>query len=209
VNSSFPRDLCVIGGAGHVGLPLALLCADSGLRTTIYDIDTAKLQQIRDGRMPFREDGADLLLPKVLANGRLRVEGQPESMSECRFLIMVIGTPVDEHLNPSFSAIDRVLENARPHLRDGQVLVLRSTVFPGTSRRLQRRLAEWGLDIGVACCPERVAQGHSLREFREHLGGDLTVTLLSAIGRKVEVHAIDEDRMIRAIDWLRARARTR
>jgi len=206
VNSSFPRDLCVIGGAGHVGLPLALLCADSGLRTTIYDIDTAKLQQIRDGRMPFREDGADLLLPKVLANGRLRVEGQPESMSECRFLIMVIGTPVDEHLNPSFSAIDRVLENARPHLRDGQVLVLRSTVFPGTSRRLQRRLAEWGLDIGVACCPERVAQGHSLREFREHLGGELTITLLSGLGTGVEVHEMDEAKVLQAIAWLKQRA---
>ena len=101
----------------------------------------------------------------VLCEGE--VEDQPQAMSDCRYLVMIIGTPVDEHLNPSFVAIDRVLDRARAHLRPGQVLILRSTVFPGTSRRLQRRLREWGLDLRVACCPERVAQGYSLREFRE------------------------------------------
>jgi UDP-N-acetyl-D-mannosaminuronic acid dehydrogenase len=167
MTTPFAHDVCVIGGAGHVGLPFALICADSGLRTVIYDVDSAKVARIRAGEMPFFEEGAEEMLRRALPSGRLLVEDRPESMRECRILVMIIGTPVDEHLNPSFAAIDRVLERSRPFLRDGQVLVLRSTVFPGTSRRLARRLAEWGLDIGVACCPERVAQGYSLREFRE------------------------------------------
>src|SRR5688572_17411680 len=54
--TAFDRDLCVIGGGGHVGLPLALLCADSGLRTVIYDVDAGKVDRIRSGRMPFREE---------------------------------------------------------------------------------------------------------------------------------------------------------
>jgi UDP-N-acetyl-D-mannosaminuronic acid dehydrogenase len=166
MNSQFSYDLCVIGGAGHVGLPLALICADSGLSTVIYDIDSAKIAGIRAGRMPFFEEGAEEVLRRVLPTGKLLVEDRPELMSQCRFLLMIIGTPVDEHLNPSFTAIDRVLARSREHLRDGQILILRSTVFPGTSQRIQRRLQEWGLDIGVACCPERVAQGYSLREFR-------------------------------------------
>jgi len=163
----FSYDLCVIGGGGHVGLPFALICADSGLRTVIYDIDSAKVRQIRDGVMPFAEEGADEMLRRVLATGRLVVEDRPDLLSRCRFLVLIVGTPVDEHLNPTFSAIDRALAAAREHLRDGQTLILRSTVFPGTGERIQRSLTDAGLRIGVACCPERVAQGYSLREFRE------------------------------------------
>lgn len=163
----FDRDICVIGGAGHVGLPFALTCADSGLKTVVYDVDSAKLELIRSGRMPFREEGADELLPRVLASGLLEVSDRPAVLSRCRFLLLIIGTPVDEHLNPSFTSLDRVLEECREHLRDGQILIVRSTVYPGTSERLQRRLRErFGVDVSVACCPERVAQGVSLKEFR-------------------------------------------
>jgi UDP-N-acetyl-D-mannosaminuronic acid dehydrogenase len=164
---TFSRDVCVIGGGGHVGLPFALICADSGLRTVIYDVDRRKVEQIRSGEMPFFEEGAEEMLRRTLASGRLEVEDRAEPLSDCRFLVMIIGTPVDEHLNPSFTAIDRALRASLKYLRDGQILILRSTVFPGTSLRIQRFLAEAGLDIRVACCPERVAQGYSLREFRE------------------------------------------
>jgi UDP-N-acetyl-D-mannosaminuronic acid dehydrogenase len=165
--SNFPYDVCVIGGGGHVGLPFALICADSGLRTVIYDVDREKVRQIRAGEMPFFEEGAEEMLRRVLATDRLTVEDQPGIMSQCRFLVMIIGTPVDEHLNPSFVAIDRVLKKCWEHLRDDQILILRSTVFPGTGQRIQRMLQASGRRISVACCPERVAQGHSLREFRE------------------------------------------
>jgi UDP-N-acetyl-D-mannosaminuronic acid dehydrogenase len=167
METDFPRDVCVIGGGGHVGLPFALICADSGLRTVIYDVDRRKVEQIRSGVMPFFEEGAGEMLQRVLASGRLEVEDRPDPISASRFLVMIIGTPVDEHLNPTFTAIDRALRASREHLRDGQILVLRSTLFPGTSQRIQRYLCEAGLDIQVACCPERVAQGYSLREFRE------------------------------------------
>jgi UDP-N-acetyl-D-mannosaminuronic acid dehydrogenase len=163
----FSHDVCVIGGGGHVGLPFALICADSGLRTVIYDVDRAKVERIRRGEMPFFEEGAEEMLQRTLAAGRLEVEDRPDPIGSCRFLVMIIGTPVDEHLNPSFTAIDRALRASREHLRDGQILILRSTVFPGTSQRIQRTLEEAGLRIQVACCPERVAQGYSLREFRE------------------------------------------
>jgi UDP-N-acetyl-D-mannosaminuronic acid dehydrogenase len=165
--TTFPHDVCVIGGGGHVGLPFALICADSGLSTVIYDVDREKVRQIRSGVMPFLEEGAEEMLGRVLASGRLVVEDRPDLISQCRFLVMIIGTPVDEHLNPTFAAIDRALLAAREFLRDGQILILRSTVYPGTSQRVRRLLADWGLEVALACCPERVAQGYSLREFRE------------------------------------------
>ncbi len=165
--TAFARDVCVIGGGGHVGLPLALTFAESGLRTVVYDTNGRTVETIRRGTMPFAEEGAQELLEKVLAAGMLDVSQTPERMSECRFLVLVIGTPVDEHLTPSFAAIDRAIEACAAHLRDGQILILRSTVFPGISEHVQKGLEERGLEIPVAFCPERVAQGHSLREFRQ------------------------------------------
>jgi UDP-N-acetyl-D-mannosaminuronic acid dehydrogenase len=163
----FPRDVCVIGGGGHVGLPLALTFADAGLRTVIYDTNGDTVAKIRRGVMPFAEEGAQELLRRALDRRLLDVSESPEPMSECRFLILIIGTPVDEHLKPSFTAMLRAIESCSAHLRNGQILILRSTVFPGISEHVQKDLEARGLDIGVAFCPERVAEGKSLREFRE------------------------------------------
>lgn len=163
--SAFDQDVAVVGGAGHVGLPLALLFAEVGLRTVIYDIDGGKIDCLRRGEVPFLEAGAPEMLARGRASGRLVLDTTPERLADCRFLVLVVGTPLDEHLNPSFAAVDRTLAEIRPWLRDGQILVLRSTLYPGTSRRTQATLDRWGLRIGVACCPERVAQGRSLEEF--------------------------------------------
>ena len=163
----FSKDVCVVGGAGHVGLPLAMTFADSNLKTVIYDIDAAKLEQIQKGVMPFAEEGGREMLERVLAGGRLSFTTEPAPISQCQFVVIIVGTPVDEHLNPSFTVIYRVLDSCLAHLRNGQTLILRSTVFPGTTEHVQQYLQEKGLNLLVAFCPERVAQGHSLREFRQ------------------------------------------
>jgi len=161
------RDVGVIGGGGHVGLPLALTFAECGLKTVIYDVDRAKVEQIRSGVMPFMEDGAEGMLAKALASGTLEVRDTPEPLAECRFLVLVIGTPVDEHLNPTFTAIKRAMDGCAANFCEGQIFILRSTVFPGISEYIQKYFEAKGLAIRVAFCPERVAQGHSLKEFRE------------------------------------------
>ena len=160
-------DVAVIGGAGHVGLPLALSFADRGLRTLIYDTNRVAVESIRAGRMLFAEDGAQEMLERVLARETLVIDDKPNGLAACKHLVLIIGTPIDEHLNPQFTGIHRALEGCLPFLRNGQILILRSTVFPGISEHIQRFLVEKGLAIKVAFCPERVAQGHSLREFRE------------------------------------------
>lgn len=149
-----------------MGLPLALTFADTGLSTVIYDTNEATVASIRRGAMPFSERGAPEILSKVLAEGRLEVDSKPTLLSSCRFVVLIVGTPVDEHLNPNFTAMQAALSACLSELRDGQILILRSTVFPGVSAHTRRWLADKGLRIEVAFCPERVAQGHSLREFR-------------------------------------------
>lgn len=165
--SQFEYDVAVIGGAGRVGCPLAILFAACGMKTVIYDLSEEKVERLRRAEMPFAEEGAAPLLSEAVRSGRLEAETTPDKLSRARFLVFIIGTPVDEHLNPTFTAIFRALDDCRPHLRNGQVLILRSTIFPGISRLVQQRLTDSGVDVRVAFCPERVAQGKSLREFRE------------------------------------------
>lgn len=167
-NPSFGRDVCVIGGGGHVGLPLAITFATTGLRTVIYDINRDAVKQICAGKMPFMEDGGEESLRRVLASGHLEVEDTPKLLSDCRFVVLVVGTPVDEHLNPTFRGIFKAIDLCSERLRDGQILILRSTVFPGMTRHMQNYLDKKGLKIRVANCPERAVQGFGLREFREN-----------------------------------------
>ena len=116
----FKRTVCVIGGAGHVGLPLAMTFADVGHQTLIYDINRQAIARIREGQMPFVEDGGPEMLAAVLERGRLEVDDAPASLSTCEFLVMIVGTPVDEHLNPSFSGIQRASTDASSTC-DGQL----------------------------------------------------------------------------------------
>ncbi len=157
----------MIGGGGHVGLPLALTFADSGVKTVIYDIDEKVVAKIRKGIMPFNEEGGQEILDRVLKNGLLEVESTPNCVKDCKFIVLIIGTPVDEHLNPQFTAIHKAIDYCSDYLRNEQILILRSTVFPGISKLIQTYVRGKGLDIPVSFCPERVAQGYSIREFHQ------------------------------------------
>src|SRR5690348_17035562 len=94
------RDVVVIGGCGHVGLPLALAFADRGARVGIYDVSEIAVATVNSGQMPFAEPGADEVLRRVLAAGRLVASAEPEIVATAEHVIVDIGTPVDEHLNP-------------------------------------------------------------------------------------------------------------
>jgi UDP-N-acetyl-D-mannosaminuronic acid dehydrogenase len=159
-------DLVVLGGGGHVGLPLSLAFADSGWRVGIYDIDGAKLERIAAGAMPFMENGAEALLPKVLASGRLAFDTSPAMLTRTDRVLVVVGTPVDEFLGPSMTIFERTVAEIAPHLREGALVVLRSTVYPGTTEYVTQQLRERGCNVDVAFCPERIAEGHALEELR-------------------------------------------
>jgi UDP-N-acetyl-D-mannosaminuronic acid dehydrogenase len=81
-------------------------------------------------------------------------------------VILVIGTPIDEFMNPSVRIFDRVLDELTPHLQKGSLIVLRSTVFPGTTETVERRLRAAGIEAEVVFCPERIAEGHAIEELR-------------------------------------------
>jgi UDP-N-acetyl-D-mannosaminuronic acid dehydrogenase len=161
-----PR-VSVVGGCGHVGLPLGLALASEGCRVVSYDISQSVVDQVMSGKMPFAEPKADDLLPRVLADGSFIATGDPSVLSETEVVIVVIGTPVDEHLNPDAEAVPKAVCEIEPYLRDGQLLILRSTVYPGVTRIVDNRLKGLGRSLHVAFCPERIAEGAALSELYE------------------------------------------
>jgi UDP-N-acetyl-D-mannosaminuronic acid dehydrogenase len=164
---TFDIDVAVVGGCGRAGLPLALAFADRGLRVLAYDVDEGAVETVSAGRMPFLEEGAQPLLERALSDGSLEVSSRPDAVGRAEHVVLVIGTPVDEHLNPDIQAVTSAMELLVPSLRDGQLLVLRSTVYPGVTRKVEELLGRSGLDLDVAFCPERIAEGKALSELSE------------------------------------------
>jgi UDP-N-acetyl-D-mannosaminuronic acid dehydrogenase len=163
-DSEFRHDVCVVGGCGHVGLPLAITFASHGLKVSVSDINAQAVETVRSGRMPFLETGAEEALRAVIGR-TLEVGTEPGLVSQARHVVVVIGTPVDEHLNPTFHTMRRFFQGLIPHLRDGQTVILRSTVFPGTTEKIRALLDRSGVRVRVAFCPERVAEGKAMEEL--------------------------------------------
>lgn len=158
-------DVCVVGGCGRVGLPLALVFASAGLRVGIYDINATAVEQVNSARMPFMEEGAPEILEAV-AGERLIASTDVSIVARARWIVVIIGTPVDEHLNPAFNSIRRVMKDLSPHLSAGQCVILRSTIYPGTTERIGSLLENDAPGVLLAFCPERVAQGRAIQELR-------------------------------------------
>lgn len=158
-------DAVILGGAGHVGLPLALSLGLKGLAVGIVDRDTEKLAEIAGGLMPFMEAGGQEALTTLLPTGRLVLSATPELIERTSVILIVIGTPLDEYLSPSLTQLQTSLAEVVPHVRDGSLVVLRSTVYPGTTEWLERALRARGLTVDVAFCPERIVEGRALEEL--------------------------------------------
>jgi UDP-N-acetyl-D-mannosaminuronic acid dehydrogenase len=162
-------DVSIIG-LGRVGLPLALSFADAGLTVLGVDKDPDRLEAIRDGRMPFQETGTQELLERVIASGRLELSDRVADAARARDVVITLGTPSFSHIEIDIRDIRSALDELLPVLDPGHLLVLRSTVAPGTTEfaagyLTKRRGLRVGEDVFVAHVPERIAENHFLAEI--------------------------------------------
>ncbi len=159
-------QIAVVGGAGHVGLPLSLLLAKKGFAVTAIDTDKNKINLLQKGVFPFMEGGGPEML-KSLKGADLSFTSQPAALAKSDAIILTIGTPTDIHMNPDLAMVYKSIDELKPYLRSGQVIILRSTLFPGTSEHIATALKLDGYRVGVSFCPERIAQNMALKELQE------------------------------------------
>jgi UDP-N-acetyl-D-mannosaminuronic acid dehydrogenase len=158
-------DVSVIG-LGRVGLPLALCFADSGLSVLGVDSDPERLAALRAGRMPFKEPGTDELVGRV----RIDLSARAADAASADAIVLTLGTPTRWHIEIDMGDIRSVLDDLLGVLREGQLLVLRSTVAPGTTEFVagyleKHRGFKVGEDFFVAHVPERIAADRFLEEI--------------------------------------------
>jgi UDP-N-acetyl-D-mannosaminuronic acid dehydrogenase len=159
-----------VHGLGYIGLPTAALFAQSGLDVVGVDISPAVTEAIRRGAPETREPGVAKLIERVVAKGRLRVASNPEPANAH---ILCLPTPVDTQKRPLLHHIDAALFAVAPHLREGDLIIIESTVPPGTTEMLAHKIARLRPDlpselIFLAHCPERAIPGAALREIAEN-----------------------------------------
>ncbi len=158
------KSIAIVGGCGHVGLPLGVKFALHGAETFLVDIDERAVNLVNSGTFPFVEHGGDAQLREALDLG-LRATSDVKSCAKADVIVFVIGTPVDEHLNPKISDVLKIFDLYREHFAPGALVVMRSTLFPGTMEHLYNRLRQEKANVKLAFCPERVAQGVALDEI--------------------------------------------
>lgn len=164
----------VVVGIGRVGLPLALVFAKEGYNVTGIDVSEDRLQTISKKILPFIEEGAGSLLKKYYNNGFIvaHENSLPEVLPKASVIILTLGTPMNDNFSPDVTQITGFLNKFASFLKKGQLLILRSTVTPGTTEYLGRFLKEkynWvvGEDLYLAYCPERIAEGKAVQELYE------------------------------------------
>ncbi len=161
----FENDVVVVGGCGHVGLPLAIILASKNLKVVAFDTNNQVVATVNSGKMPFDEPGAPEVLTEVLRTKLFSASSDKKLVSTAEHVVVVIGTPVDEHLNPDPEVVPNAVAQLLDVLKDGQHLVLRSTVYPGVTKLVEKVIAGSGKKIDVSFCPERIAEGKAVEEL--------------------------------------------
>ena len=158
--------VAVVSGASRAGLPLALVLADRGHHVTLVD-DDERIQGLRKGQLPFLETGGAEMLARCLERPEsLVLTSKLSSIKGCEVVILTVGTPVDERLTPDSSFVDNAVNSIKPWLQGGETLMLRSSVFPGTSERVRQSIRSLS-EVGVSFCPERLATSQAIQELTQ------------------------------------------
>lgn len=158
-------------GLGYVGSCVAGALAERGVRVVGVDTDARLTRELAERHCRFSEPGPPELLFSGLDSEALRVTTDYAEIAGVDVVIVAVGTPIREGGVLEDTQLRAACENLSGHLREGQLVLLKSTVPPGMNRELVVPLLErsgltCGVDFGLAFCPERLSEGTALRELR-------------------------------------------
>lgn len=195
----------IVGGGGRVGLPLGIVLSGAGHLVSIIDLDENRVRLINSRKMPFHEVGAEDLLSTLNTN-QLNASNDNSRIEDSDICVLIVGTPVLEDGTPSANSLINLVTQLIPHLGNVKMLMLRSTVYPGITRKLKNLLFESGIDTKISFCPERIAEGNAIQELKslpqivgaeDDLAIELSNSIFSSIGSKVILTSIEEAELIK------------
>ncbi len=193
-------------GLGYVGLPLAVALAEAGFKVTGIDTNRAKIERLLSGQSPIADIESERLQP-LIRDGQLTATDTYQVVPDCDVLFVCVPTPFDANKTPDLTYIDAAASGIAAHLRCGQLIIVQSTTYPGTTEEVIRpRLEAGGLRVGqdffLAFSPERIDPGvpeHTVRNTPKVVGGvttecgALAAAVLAHLG--TEVHLVSSPRV--------------
>ena len=158
-------------GFGYVGSCVGVTLADRGIKVLGIDSNLQLVEEMGAGYCRFNDPGMSAALERGIASGTLTMSAHYDGVHAADIVIIAVGTPVDANRSIVTDHLDTACANLAPQLRAGQLVILKSTVAPGTTQGLVRPWLEksgliQGEDFGLAFCPERLAEGNALAQFR-------------------------------------------
>ena len=173
------NNITILGGAGHIGLPLALLFSEQGYKVNILDKNRKNLAKIKQKIMPFKEKNAQTILNTSINKKLIILSDNIKGIKINGPIVICIGTPVDEYGNPNLKLIFDCIDEIKSKIKNN-LLIFRSTLSPGTSRLIYDYLTKHKITKNVSFCPERVLQGKSIEEIKD------LPQIVSAFSKKAE-----------------------
>ena len=157
--------IAIVGGGGRVGLPLALILAANGNQVIIVDSDEDRVDKINRRIMPFYEVGAEDQMSKISSENLIATTSN-EGIVDSNVCILIIGTPVSDDGIPSANYMGDLVRDLSKYLQTTQLLMLRSTVYPGITEEIELIAQKLIPNIQVSFCPERIAEGKAFEEMK-------------------------------------------
>ncbi len=167
--SAFKPSITIIG-MGYVGVTLAVIMAKSGLKVTCIEKDQVKRKILKSGKVPFHETGLNEIYAKLYREKKLIIKG-PEDKNKSNFIVISVGTPLQSESEPNIDYLNQSIDLANKQLKDGGIIVLRSTIPFGTTLKIKQQKFDELISPDaekakhVVFCPERTIEGNALEEL--------------------------------------------
>ncbi len=174
----FKNNISIIGGTGHVGLPLGLAFSERKFKVELIDVNKQNIDKVNKGILPFIEENGKKLLKQSLKKKNIIATNNLSSLRSSKFIIICIGTPIKKNLKPEVKNFLKFFKKLKNHISRDQIIIIRSSVFPGICNKVYEILRSKNSNISY--CPERIVQGKSLIELPK------LPQIVSAFNKKAE-----------------------
>ena len=198
------NNISIIGGSGHVGLPLGLAFAKKDMHVNLIDINKNYNNLINRGKLPFKEELGERYLINALKKKKIIASDDLIKCKSSKFIIICIGTPVNKKLEPERKKFINFFHKLKKYINKNQIIIIRSSVYPGICKKIFEILKYKNKNISY--CPERIVQGKSLIELPKlpqivsgynKISLNESKILFKKISKKIIITSIEEAELIK------------